>query len=193
MTENGYGKHHERETKSYARANASHNTVYAVRFAHPNCSAPVGRFATSHTPGTLATRTYRKKVRNMNERYKILKEDCLKWFDSYSDENIHLTFIDPPFRQLLRIILSSTLSGDTVLDPFAGTGTTLVVAHQLKRNSIGIEIDSEYVKIIKDRLNHLKPADDIMKYYDYYRHTPDLRDIWSVEKTLLIAEQRRLF
>ena len=33
----------ERETKSYARANASHNTVYAVRFAHSNCSAPVGR------------------------------------------------------------------------------------------------------------------------------------------------------
>ena len=98
-----------------------------------------------------------------------------------------------PVALLLRIILSSTLPGDTVLDPFAGTGTTLVVAHQLERNSIGVEIDSEYVKIIKDRLNHLRPADDIMKFYDYYVHTPDLRDIWPVEKTLLIAEQRRLF
>ena len=98
-----------------------------------------------------------------------------------------------PIALLLRIILSSTLPGDTVLDPFAGTGTTLVVAHQLERNSIGVEIDSEYVKIIKDRLNHLRPADDIMKFYDYYIHTPDLRDIWPVEKTLLIAEQKRLF
>lgn len=98
-----------------------------------------------------------------------------------------------PIALLLRIILSSTLPGDTVLDPFAGTGTTLAVAHQLKRNSIGVEIDSEYVKIIEDRLNHLSPADDIMKYYDYYIHTPDLRDIWSVEKTMLIAEQRSLF
>ena len=98
-----------------------------------------------------------------------------------------------PVALLLRIILSSTLPGDTVLDPFAGTGTTLVVAHQLERNSIGVEIDSEYVKIIKDRLNHLRPADDIMKFYDYYIHTPDLRDIWPVEKTLLIAEQKRLF
>lgn len=97
-----------------------------------------------------------------------------------------------PLALLLRIILSSTLLGDTVLDPFAGTGTTLAVAHQLKRNSIGIEVDAEYVKIIEDRLNHLRPADGIMKYYDYYRHTPNLRDIWSVEKTLLIAEQRRL-
>jgi len=98
-----------------------------------------------------------------------------------------------PIALLLRIILSSTLPGDTVLDPFAGTGTTLVVAHQLERNSIGVEIDSEYVKIIEDRLNHLRPADDIMKFYDYYIHTPDLKDIWPVEKTLLIAEQRRLF
>lgn len=97
-----------------------------------------------------------------------------------------------PIALLLRIILSSTLPGDTVLDPFAGTGTTLVVAHQLKRNSIGIEVDAEYVKIIEDRLNHLRPADNIMKYYGYYGHTPKLWDIWSVEKTLLIAEQRRL-
>ena len=97
-----------------------------------------------------------------------------------------------PVALLLRIILSSTLPSDTILDPFAGAGTTLVVAHQLKRNSLGIELDAEYVKIIEDRLNHLRPADDIMKYYDYYGHTPKLRDIWSVEKTLLIAEQRRL-
>ena len=59
--------------------------------------------------------------------------------------------------------------------------------------SKSIEIDPEYVKIIEDRLNHLRSADDIMKYYDYYGHTPNLRDIWSDEKTPLIAEQRRLF
>ena len=35
----------------------------------------------------------------MDVRYKILKEDCLKWLDNYSGENIHLTFVDPPFRQ----------------------------------------------------------------------------------------------
>lgn len=98
-----------------------------------------------------------------------------------------------PVALLLRIILTSTRPSDTVLDPFAGTGTTLIVAHQLKRNSIGIEVDHEYVKIIEDRLNHLRPADDIMKYYDYYGHTPNLKDIWSVEKTPLIVEQRRLF
>jgi len=95
-----------------------------------------------------------------------------------------------PVALLLRIILSSTLPGDTVFDPLAGTGTTLVVAYQLRRNAIGIEIDPNYVKIIKKRLNYLRPADDISKYYDYYRFTPNLKDIWNPKK--VVTEQRRL-
>lgn len=98
-----------------------------------------------------------------------------------------------PVALLLRIILSSTLPGDIVLDPFAGTGTTLVVAYQLKRNSIGIEIDPEYARIIKKRLNHLRAADNIVRYYNFYRYTQNLRNIWRVEKISSIAEQRRLF
>ncbi|MCW3128827.1 MAG: site-specific DNA-methyltransferase [Methanophagales archaeon] len=98
-----------------------------------------------------------------------------------------------PIALLLRIILASTLPGDTILDPFAGTGTTLVVARQLKRNSIGIEIDPEYVRVIEKRLNHLRPADNIMKYYNYYRNTQNLREVWPVEKVPPVAEQRRLF
>ena len=41
---------------------------------------------------------------------------------------------------------------DTVLDPFAGSGTTLHVAKRMGRNSIGIEIIAEYVEMIKDRI-----------------------------------------
>jgi len=95
-----------------------------------------------------------------------------------------------PIALLLRIILSSTLPGDTVLDPLAGTGTTLVVAHQLRRNALGIEIDPEYVKIIRKRLKFIRPADDISKYYDYYRFTPNLKEIWQLKGTL--TEQRSL-
>jgi site-specific DNA-methyltransferase (adenine-specific)/site-specific DNA-methyltransferase (cytosine-N4-specific) len=46
-----------------------------------------------------------------------------------------------------------TQAGDTVLDPFAGSGTTLVVAQDMQRNSIGIEILPEYVSIIESQLN----------------------------------------
>jgi len=95
-----------------------------------------------------------------------------------------------PVALLLRIILSSTLPRDTILDPLAGTGTTLVVAHQLGRNSIGIEIDPDYVKIIKNRLETLRPSDNIFQCYDYYRFTPNLREIWNPKK--VITEQRRL-
>jgi len=95
-----------------------------------------------------------------------------------------------PVALLLRIILSSTLQGDTVLDPLAGIGATLVVAYQLRRNSIGIEIDPDYVKIIKKRLKSLRPADDVSKFYDYYRFTSNLKEIWPLKSA--VTEQMDL-
>ncbi|MDY7015080.1 MAG: site-specific DNA-methyltransferase [Cyanobacteriota bacterium] len=83
-----------------------------------------------------------------------------------------------PIALLLRIILSSTHVGDTVLDPFAGTGTMLVVAHQLQRNSIGLELDPANARCIQNRLQSLREADDIKKYYQQYAKTEQLSDIW---------------
>ena len=42
--------------------------------------------------------------------------------------------------------------GETILDPFMGSGTTCVAAKLLKRNYIGIEIDKKYCKIAEDRI-----------------------------------------
>lgn len=58
-----------------------------------------------------------------------------------------------PLELLRRIILSCTDEGDLVLDPFAGSGTTNLVALQNRRNSIGIEKDKKYVEIIRKRLS----------------------------------------
>jgi DNA modification methylase len=69
-----------------------------------------------------------------------------------------------------------------VLDPFAGTGTTLVVAGQSERKSIGIEIDPDNVKCIKDRVRLIRETDDISKYYKDYIHTENLHKIWDVKK-----------
>lgn len=46
-----------------------------------------------------------------------------------------------------------TKEGDTVLDPFAGSGTTLVVANRMKRHSVGIEIVKEYVEMMREQIN----------------------------------------
>jgi len=97
-----------------------------------------------------------------------------------------------PVALLLRIILSSTLPYDTVLDPLAGTGPTLVVAKQLERNSIGIEIDPKYTEVIRQRLKFLRKADAISKYYSYYGFTPNLKKIWPV-KGVLPLEQKTFF
>ncbi len=61
-----------------------------------------------------------------------------------------------PISLLERIIKVSSNVGDIVLDPFSGTFTTSYVAKILNRNSIGIEIEDEYVKI---GLRRLKLAD----------------------------------
>lgn len=52
-----------------------------------------------------------------------------------------------------RMILTSSNEGDTVLDPFAGSGTLLRVCQQTNRKGIGIEINSEYVNMINRRLS----------------------------------------
>lgn len=85
-----------------------------------------------------------------------------------------------PIRLLTRIILSSTNVGDTVLDPFAGTGTTLVVAEQLLRHSLGIEIDPKNANLIKERVKSIKDSDNILKFRNDYIYTKNLKDIWPV-------------
>ncbi len=97
-------------------------------------------------------------------------------------ERAHLQ--QAPIALLLRIILSSTNVGDIVFDPFAGTGTTLIVAKQLNRISIGVEIDPKNVTLIKSRIKELRKSDNILKYRKSYRYTEDLDSIWHVKNGL---------
>ena len=57
-----------------------------------------------------------------------------------------------PIALLERIIKASSKVGDVVLDPFSGTFTTSYVAQKLGRQSIGIELQEEYIKIGLRRL-----------------------------------------
>lgn len=97
-----------------------------------------------------------------------------------------------PIALLLRIILSSTMPNDLVLDPFAGTGTTLVVAEQLGRPSVGIEIDPKNVSLIQKRLDEIRDADSIARLHEYYRYTPKLEDIWRTPQAIISTRKRQL-
>lgn len=58
-----------------------------------------------------------------------------------------------PIELLRRVILACTKEEDVILDPFVGSGTTMVVAKMLNRNSIGIEKEKKYIEIAKKRLS----------------------------------------
>jgi len=57
-----------------------------------------------------------------------------------------------PPRLIEPCVLSSTMPGDVVLDPFFGSGTVGVVAHEFDRHYIGIELNHAYVKLAAERL-----------------------------------------
>ena len=73
-----------------------------------------------------------------------------------------------PEQLLGRIIRASSNEGELVLDPFAGSGTTLAVAKKLGREFLGCELSEEYVKYATDRLKSIQvgapldgPADPV--------------------------------
>ena len=80
------------------------------------------------------------------------------------------TMIRPQVRVLAPTLLQSGILGETVFDPFLGSGTTLKVARELGRRGIGYEIDLELREVIKKKLG-----------LDYHRWTGE--DYSLEEKT----------
>ena len=65
-----------------------------------------------------------------------------------------------PEALLHRILMGCTKPGDTVLDPFFGTGTTGAVAKRLGRKFIGIERDADYAKAAHERIAKIETLDE---------------------------------
>jgi len=76
-----------------------------------------------------------------------------------------------PFPEELanRLIRMFSFVGDTVLDPFVGTGTTMVAAARAGRNSIGVELDPEYWRLARKRLDSALPSITARRTIEYIR------------------------
>ncbi|WPK65647.1 MULTISPECIES: DNA-methyltransferase [Akkermansia] len=67
----------------------------------------------------------------------------------YSENRYHPT--QKPLKLIKRIIQASSNIGDVVLDPFAGSGSTLLASEQTDRKSLSIELEERYINSIKQR------------------------------------------
>jgi len=67
-----------------------------------------------------------------------------------------------------RLIKMFAFYGDTVLDPFMGSGTTSLAARNLGRNSVGYEINPEFIEIAKQKLN-IRQADLVGTEYEFLK------------------------
>jgi DNA modification methylase len=65
-----------------------------------------------------------------------------------------------------RLIKLFSFFGETVLDPFLGSGTTMKVAQELGRSSWGYEIDLELRKVIKEKFNLSRPSDSRLVFVE---------------------------
>lgn len=68
-----------------------------------------------------------------------------------NNKMVHPT--EKPLALIMKLIEKSTDEGDTIIDPFVGSGTTMEACLKLKRDCIGIEIEPKYIEIAKKRLN----------------------------------------
>ena len=100
---------------------------------------------------------YRKPTEEQREKSKINKEDFYNWFSQIwempgaSTKNGHPAPF--PLELATRLVKMFSFVGDVVLDPFCGSGTTMLAAANTGRNSIGVETEQEYCTQIINRMN----------------------------------------
>lgn len=99
---------------------------------------------------------YRQPSEEQRNASRLTKEEHHEWFQQVWTLPGESTRAHPaPFPEELarRLIRMFSFTGDTVLDPFMGLGTTLVAAAKCERHGIGVEIDPDYFVKAKARID----------------------------------------
>jgi modification methylase len=98
---------------------------------------------------------YRKPDPEMRRLSIIAEQEFSAWYTQIWQMTGASTKKHPaPYPEELahRLIRMFSFVGDTVLDPFLGSGTTMLAASKVGRNSIGVEVDADYAKMARDRM-----------------------------------------
>jgi site-specific DNA-methyltransferase (adenine-specific) len=97
-----------------------------------------------------------KVIKEIKEESKLSSEEWNELFSghwNFPGEKQQKNLAVFPIELPSRLTKMYSFVGDTILDPFLGSGTTCVSAKNLKRNSVGIEINEKLVPVIKSRMN----------------------------------------
>ncbi len=99
--------------------------------------------------------TPEKPNRELKEQSKMTKEEWKTYFNGHwnfggARQDGHIAMF--PEELPKRLIKMFSFVGDTVLDPFLGSGTTSLVARNLGRNSVGYEMNPEFIPFIEKKL-----------------------------------------
>ncbi|MDA8338824.1 MAG: site-specific DNA-methyltransferase [Nitrospiraceae bacterium] len=100
---------------------------------------------------------YRQPTEEQRRLSMIDKDDYTQWFRQFWTITGASTKKHPapfPLELAYRLVRMFSFWGDTVLDPFCGTGTTMLASMKCGRNSIGIEVDDEYCRMALNRLHN---------------------------------------
>jgi len=94
-----------------------------------------------------------KNISNWLYRDKAYPTNVLHLATECSNKNHSAAFPEELPEWFIKLF---TKENDTVLDPFMGSGTTLIVANRMRRNSIGIDIVPEYYEMVKKQLKSVE-------------------------------------
>ncbi len=117
-----------------------------------------------------------KVSKEIKEQSKLTTEEWKEYFSGHwnfsgARQEGHIAMF--PEELPKRLVKMFAFKGETVLDPFMGSGTTSLVARDLERNSIGYEINSEFIEFAKRKLN-VHQKDILGTTYEFLRDTIDL-------------------
>ena len=123
---------------------------------------------------------YRQPTLTQRQQSMISKNEFDDWFCQFWNMTGASTKVHPapfPLELAHRLVRMFSFWGDTVLDPFCGSGTTMLAALKCGRNSIGIEIDDSYCSMIAKKIEqerHDVFSSAEFKYVDLISSNPNL-------------------